>query len=118
MPKDGKRFGFLHQYDFGDNWQHEVLFEGCLRAGSGQRYPLCIEGERACPPEDVGGVWGYAEYLEAMADPKSTVLLWFLFWCMFAAARRQPEDYELAIKHVERGIDVSKLVPLPGRGYG
>ena len=40
VPKDGKRFGFLYQYDFGDSWNHEVLFEGCLRAGSGQRYPL------------------------------------------------------------------------------
>ena len=33
------------------------------------KYPLCLEGERACPPEDVGGTWGYEEYLEAMADP-------------------------------------------------
>ena len=36
----------------------------------GARYPLCLEGERACPPEDVGGVWGYQEFLEAMANPK------------------------------------------------
>lgn len=69
VPQDGKRFGFRYEYDFGDGWQHEVLFEGCLRAGKGERYPLCVEGERACPPEDVGGVWGYAEFLEALADP-------------------------------------------------
>ena len=68
VPKDGKRFGFRYQYDFGDNWQHEVVFEGCLRTETGQRYPLCLEGERACPPEDVGGVWGYAEYLEALGQ--------------------------------------------------
>lgn len=68
VPKDGKRFDFLYQYDFGDSWNHKVLFEGCLRAESGQRYPLCIEGERACPPEDVGGIRGYAEFLEALAD--------------------------------------------------
>ncbi len=70
VPQDGERFVFLYEYDFGDNWEHEIVFEGCLRAESGQRYPVCVEGERACPPEDVGGVWGYAEYLEALADPK------------------------------------------------
>src|SRR5262249_26268914 len=43
--------------------------EGCLRAERGKRYPVCIEGARACPPEDVGGTWGYEEYLEAMSDP-------------------------------------------------
>ena len=47
VPKDGSRFGFIYQYDFGDNWVHEVVFEGCLRADPGQWYPLCLEGERA-----------------------------------------------------------------------
>lgn len=70
VPKDGVRFRFQYEYDFGDGWQHAVLFEGCSRAVPGGRYPLCVEGERACPPEDVGGVWGYAEYLEAIADPE------------------------------------------------
>lgn len=70
IPRDGKRFRFLYEYDFGDGWKHEVLFEGCLKAEKGSRYPLCVEGERNCPPEDVGGVWGYVEYLEAIADPK------------------------------------------------
>ena len=70
IPKNGKRFQFLYEYDFGDGWEHEVLFEGCLKAEKGGRYPVCVEGERACPPEDVGGVWGYAEFLEAIADPK------------------------------------------------
>ncbi|TWU08367.1 Plasmid pRiA4b ORF-3-like protein [Stieleria varia] len=70
VPKNGKRFQFLYEYDFGDGWEHEVLFEGCLRSEKGGRYPLCVEGERNCPPEDVGGVWGYAEFLEAFANPK------------------------------------------------
>lgn len=64
---DGSRFG--RTYDFGDNWEHEVLFEGCLRASPGARYPICLEGERACPPEDVGGTGRYAEYLEGLGDP-------------------------------------------------
>jgi len=70
IPEDGKRFTFDYEYDFGDGWEHEVLFEGCLCAEKGVRYPLCVEGERACPPEDVGGTYGYQEYLEAMADPE------------------------------------------------
>ena len=69
VPKDGKRFQFKYEYDFGDGWEHEILFEGCLEAKRGERYPLCLEGERACPPEDVGGVGGYFDYCEAMADP-------------------------------------------------
>jgi len=69
VPKAGKRFQFLYVYDFGDSWRHEVLFEGCLKAQKGSRYPLCVEGERKCPPEDVGGVSGYSRFLEAIANP-------------------------------------------------
>jgi len=69
VPKAGKRFQFLYEYDFGDSWRHEVLFEGCLKAQKGSRYPLCVEGERKCPPEDVGGVSGYSPFLEAIANP-------------------------------------------------
>jgi hypothetical protein len=69
LPRSGRRFAFEYEYDFGDGWRHEVLFEGCLRAERGKRYPVCIEGARACPPEDVGGTWGYQEFVEAMADP-------------------------------------------------
>ena len=69
LPKSGQPFVFEYEYDFGDGWRHEVLFEGCLRAEQEKRYPVCVEGERACPPEDVGGVWGYQGFLEAMADP-------------------------------------------------
>lgn len=70
LPKSGKRFAFTYEYDFGDDWQHEVLFEGSPSVDPKAKYPLCLEGERACPPEDCGGVWGYAEFLEARADPK------------------------------------------------
>jgi hypothetical protein len=69
LPADGTPFSFDYEYDFGDSWQHEILFEGCLRAEKGVRYPLCVEGERACPPEDVGGSYGYQDFLEALADP-------------------------------------------------
>ncbi len=68
LPASGARFQFEYEYDFGDGWAHDVLFEGCLPAEKGKRYPLCLEGARACPPEDVGGVWGYQDFLAALAD--------------------------------------------------
>ena len=92
VPKDGKRFQFTYQYDFGDNWQHFVLFEGCLKAEKGGRYPQCVEGERACPPEDVGGVWGYAEFLEAIADSKHEQHDDFVEW----AGEFDPEEFDAA----------------------
>jgi hypothetical protein len=102
VPKDGNRFHFLYEYDFGDGWEHEVLFEGCLRAEKGARYPLCVEGERNCPPEDVGGVWGYAEYLQAIADPKNEQHDDYLQW----RGPFDPEgfDAEKTTKAMRRGL--------------
>ncbi len=59
-----------YTYDFGDNWDHVIQVEKTLEAEAGVRYPRCIAGKRACPPEDCGGPWGYAEFLEAIRDPK------------------------------------------------
>lgn len=65
----GAKFKFVYQYDFGDSWDHEVVVEKVLTPEPGMRYPVCVTGKRACPPEDVGGVWGYEGFLEAIADP-------------------------------------------------
>lgn len=70
LPKSGKLFSFRYSYDFGDDWEHEVLFEGSLPVDPKKKYPLCVEGERACPPEDCGGPWGYVDFLAAIKDPK------------------------------------------------
>ena len=70
LPEGGGRFRFEYEYDFGDGWLHEILFEGRVPAEPGKRYPLCLEGERACQPEEVGGVWGYLDFLQAIADPE------------------------------------------------
>lgn len=60
---------FVYEYDLGDSWEHELVVEQVLSPTPGVRYPLCLVGKRACPPEDVGGIWGYAEFLEAIRDP-------------------------------------------------
>jgi len=68
LPKSAKRCQWVYEYDFGDGWRHEVLFEGFPPSDPKAKPPLCLEGERACPPEDCGGPPGYADYLEAIAD--------------------------------------------------
>jgi hypothetical protein len=69
LQLDRAPVSFEYHYDFGDSWVHDVQFEGSPAPQPGGAYPQCLEGERACPPEDVGGVGGYAEYLGAIADP-------------------------------------------------
>ena len=55
-------------YDFGDNWEHDIVVEKTFPADQIPIVPDCIEGRRACPPEDCGGTWGYAELLKIVAD--------------------------------------------------
>ncbi len=102
LPKTGKRFSFKYEYDFGDGWEHEVLYEGSPPLEKGRKYPLCLEGERSCPPEDVGGVWGYAEYLEALADPKHERHEEFMDW----NGPFDPDDFDpkQATKEMKKGL--------------
>ena len=60
----------IYEYDFGDGWVHEIEVEKVLPAEPGKRYPLCLAGKRACPPEDCGGMPGYERLLEVLRDPK------------------------------------------------
>ena len=62
-------FTFAYEYDFGDSWRHLLLLEEIGPLEETNVYPCCIGGERACPPEDVGGVGGYADFLGAIQDP-------------------------------------------------
>jgi hypothetical protein len=57
-------------YDFGDGWKHTIKIERLADPQPETLYPRLTEAIGRCPPEDVGGSWGYAEFLEAMADPK------------------------------------------------
>lgn len=61
---------FVYEYDFGDGWSHEVLIEKILSVDESAKYPVCVTGKRACPPEDCGGVLGYENLLEAISDPQ------------------------------------------------
>jgi len=66
----GEKSRFLYEYDFGDGWAHGIVVEKVLPTVDGIRYPICIAGKRACPPEDCGGPYGYADFLDAISDPK------------------------------------------------
>lgn len=61
----------FYEYDFGDGWLHEIVVEKILDPDPQRRYPICIDGKRACPPEDVGGIGGYEDFLEAIMDPSN-----------------------------------------------
>ena len=65
----GVKSGFSYLYDFGDGWVHNLVVEKILPAEEGQKYPVCVSGKRACPPEDCGGPHGYAMILHALANP-------------------------------------------------
>jgi hypothetical protein len=58
-----------YTYDFGDDWEHEILVEKVLEADGATTYPRCTGGRRAAPPEDCGGVWGYDHLLRVLKDP-------------------------------------------------
>ncbi len=61
---------FVYVYDFGDHWTHEITVEGISAADPSLAAPICLAGERACPPEDVGGPGGYDELLSVLRNPR------------------------------------------------
>jgi hypothetical protein len=72
---------FTYTYDFGDDWRHSIEIEGIFPADPTTDYPRFIDGERRAPPEDVGGLPGFEEFLEAMAKPRhpsrKSMLQWY-----------------------------------------
>ena len=64
----------VYTYDFGDTWTHVITNEGAQTMEPGRSYPACIAGRRNGPPEDIGGVWGYADLVAFVADPTNPEL--------------------------------------------
>lgn len=58
-----------YEYDFGDGWEHAITLEKILPPDNQTQIPKCVAGKRNCPPEDCGGIWGYAEMLEVLKQP-------------------------------------------------
>lgn len=69
-----------YEYDFGDGWEHEITL---INSNYNSDYPYeleCIKGERACPPEDVGGPYGFTHFLECISDEESQEREEMLMW--------------------------------------
>jgi pRiA4b ORF-3-like protein len=59
----------IYTYDFGDSWEHSIVLEKRLPAAPTIRYPICTDGQFACPPEDCGGIGGFYDLLDTLKDP-------------------------------------------------
>jgi hypothetical protein len=90
-PTEGARFRYL--YDLGDGWGHEVLVEAIQALAAPFKHPGCLAGERACPPEDCGGVPGYANLLDGLRDRTHPEHRHMLAW---AGRGFNPERFDLA----------------------
>ncbi|GAB3257162.1 plasmid pRiA4b ORF-3 family protein [Kineosporia babensis] len=82
----------VYTYDFGDDWEHQILVEKISPADPMVEYPVCTGGRRAAPPEDCGGIWGYQETIEALADPSHPEHAVQLEWMGLA----DPDDFDPA----------------------
>jgi hypothetical protein len=69
LPVQNRRPRFQYEYDFGDEWIHQLIVEERFPPEKGVKYPICVAGQRACPPEDCGGPWAYTDFLEAVSNP-------------------------------------------------
>jgi hypothetical protein len=83
-----------YEYDFGDSWEHRITLEKILPAEDKGLLPRCIKGKRACPPEDCGGIWGYQNLLEILADPKHDEHEDMLEWL---GGEFDPEEFDLDV---------------------
>jgi Plasmid pRiA4b ORF-3-like protein len=101
----------VYEYDFGDSWEHEVALEKIMEAEAGAFYPRCVAGENACPPEDVGGVWGYVDFLQAISNTEHKEHKSFLEW---VGGEFDPEAFDPGA--VNKLLRDRKNYELNGRG--
>jgi hypothetical protein len=83
---------FMYEYDFGDSWEHNVAVEKIIQPETDTSFALCLEGELACPPEDVGGIPGYEMFLQAIRDPDHEEHDSYLEW---VGGEFDPEQFDL-----------------------
>jgi hypothetical protein len=101
---------FRYTYDFGDNWEHEILVEDVLDPNPDTHYPILVAAKGACPPEDCGGPWGYSDLKQVLADPSDEQHQEMLEWLELDsnsafdpnAVTIDQLEYEVALNHASR----------------
>ena len=96
----------IYIYDFGDGWEHGVVLEKRLPVDPNLAYPACTGGQRACPPEDCGGIPGFYELLEAIQNPKHERHKELLEW---VGEEYDPEGF--STEEVNRALSGKKRRP-------
>jgi hypothetical protein len=107
-----KNASLIYIYDFGDGWQHKITVENILPVDISGRYPLCLAGARACPPEDCGGIGGYTELKKIIRNPRHKEYEEMMYWL---GGSFDPEYFSL--DHINRALNRfrprNKLSQLP-----
>ena len=96
---------FVYEYDFGDGWEHTINVEKVMPATDGHVYPCCVGGAQACPPEDCGGWWGYAELVNTLKSGSDEQRDEMIEWL---GGDYDPDHFDLA------GVNAA-LSPLGGK---
>lgn len=98
---------FHYIYDYGDDWKHRIVLEDVQHSDVPENaIAQCTMGKRACPPEDVGGVEGYANFLDIIEDPESDEYLDTLQWvgCDFDPNAFDPRQVNMRIQMMEERL--------------
>lgn len=105
----------IYMYDFGDDWEHEVTLEKMGELVNPAFLARCITGKRACPPEDVGGVGGYFEFINIIEDPDNEQQLERLEWvgCDF-----DPNSFDARLVNLRLELFEQSLQPVSGEMAG
>ena len=101
---------FTYKYDFGDNWRHTItlLKIDSSTLADADPAPVCLGGARSCPPEDIGGVWGYQHMMEALLTPNHPEREQFLEWL---DEEYDPERFSCDVVNALLHKQKSKLIP-------
>jgi len=90
----GAQERFIYEYDFGDSWEHEITVMSICRMPIGLKFAVCLDGAGACPPEDCGGIGGYAELLRVLDDPTDEEYEHLSAW---VGGPIDPHEFDLAL---------------------